>query len=470
MNRLPDPRQGILILLLTATIATAAGAAPEPDKRWLAAWRETSPMLEVRSGAAHYAAGKIIHMIGGIGGEVVKGKVGPDAAASTTKMFLRSSEYARVREDGSLTRWSSGPRLNMARGFFSAISHDGYLYVVGGANGPFGSNLLDSVERARIKPDGTLDRWTVEKNRLNIARRCVKLAVIGDYIYAFGGFGGILLDTVERAEIMPDGSLGEWLVANDRMTTARYIHGVERIGDGVYVIGGHNKDNGAGLTDVEWSKQDPDGFLNPWRKSSPLQAGRYGLATATHGRHIYALGGLSGAAYLDSIEMAQWGSEGRLSAWRYTTPMPSPREGATAVVLDNTIYLIGGSNRDGFQNSVSYATFDERGEIGFMATPAEIERHRAQTATTRRKEAKMPHEGTVTEHIKVAQYSYIHVRLDDGVEIWLAAPVQELQKGARIRFPNGTVMRNFRSNSLNRNFPFIVFIGGIKKVAAPQAR
>ena len=478
MNHQLDFRAGwssLALLLILTVILLAPGeirAGQEPAKRWLDAWRDTSPMLEVRSSGAYYAAGDVIHMIGGIGGSVVKGKVGADAAASTTKMFMRSSEYARVRPDGSLSSWKRGPQLNMERGFFSAAAHNGHLYVVGGANGPFGSSLLDSVERARIRPDGTLDKWVLEKNRLNIARRCVKLAVIGNYIYAFGGFGGILLDTVERAEIRPDGTLGEWLVANDRMTTARYISGVERIGDGIYVIGGHNKDDGAGITDVEWSKPDSDGFFNPWSKRNSLQTGRYGLATATHNGFIYALGGLSGAAYLDSIEMAHTDSEGQLSAWRYTSPMPSPREGATSFVLNGNIYLVGGSNRSGFQNSVSYATFNEKGEIGYLATPAEIEQHQARVAKARAraKQTKLPHEGTITEHIKMAQYSYIHVKMDDGTEVWLAAPVQNLDEGARIEFPNGTVMKNFRSNSLNRNFPFIVFIGEVRKVAASPAK
>lgn len=470
MSRKPVFRRILFALSMALAASTGAGAVQEQGKSWLAAWRETSPMLEVRSGAAHYAANDIIHMIGGIGGKIVKGKVGPDAAASTTKMFMRSSEYARVRPDGSLSGWRSGPPLNMARGFFSAVAHNGHLYVVGGANGPFGSNLLDSVERARIRPDGTLEGWVLEKNRLNIARRCVKLAVIGDYIYAFGGFGGILLDTVERAEIKPDGSLGEWLVASDRMTTARYISGVEAVGKGVYVVGGHDKDNGAGMREVEWSSQSGDGFFDPWAERSPLQTGRYGLATAIHNGFIYALGGLSGAAYLDSVEMAQIDSGGRLSEWRFTTPLPSPREGATSFVLNGNIYLIGGSNRSGFQNSVAYATFNREGEIGYLATPAEIEQHAARVAEAKSKQRELPHEGTITEHIKMAQYSYIHVRLDDGVEIWLAAPVQDLEKGARIRFPNGTVMRNFRSNTLDREFPFIVFIGEVREVGTATAK
>ncbi len=464
----------LLLIAVTVTTLTPTEAHAEPaaakQKEWLAAWRETSPMREVRSGAAHYATNGIIHMIGGIGGEVVKGKVGADVAASTAKMFMRSSEYARTRPDGTLSDWQFGPELNIERGYFSAVANKKYLYVVGGAHGPHGKKLLNSVERAEIKPDGTLGRWVLEENRLNIPRRCVKLAVIGNHIYAFGGFGGILLDTVERAEIRADGTLGEWLMANDRMTVARYIHGVERAGNGVYMIGGHNKETGGGIRDVEWSKQEKDGFFQPWAKRAPLQTGRYSLATASHNGFIYAIGGLAGATYLDTIEQSHIDAEGHLSAWKYTTPMPSAREGATAVVLNDILYLLGGSNKDGFHNSVSYATFDEQGEIGFLATPVEIARQKSIAAATREKQVELPHEGTITEHIKMEQYSYLQVRMDDGVMVWLAAPVQQLDDGARIRFPNGAIMKNFHSNSLNRNFPFIIFISEVRLVAAAPSK
>ncbi len=459
------PLLSILILGLTSCTSSEESVPEtiesEPTE-WLAAWRETSPMLDVRSGAAHYAANGVIHMIGGIGGAVVQGKVGADVAASSAKMFMRSSEYTRVKADGTLAVWHTGPELNVERGYFSTASSNNYLYAVGGAHGPYGKSLLNSVERAEIKPDGTLGQWMLEENILNIPRRCVKLAVIDNYIYAFGGFGGILLDTVERAEIKPDGSLGEWLMANDRMTVARYIHGVEKAGNGVYMIGGHNKLTGGGIPYVEWSKAGEDGFFQSWSKRAELQIGRYGLATASHDGFIYAIGGLSGATYLDTIERTHIDGEGQLSAWSYTTPMPSAREGATAVVLENMIYLIGGSNNDGFRNSVSYATFNKQGEIGFEATLEEIQQHQSALLEDKEKKLELPHEGIVTEHIKTPQYSYLHIKMDDGVTVWLAVSTQDLREGERIQFPNGTIMKNFHSNSLNRNFPFIIFITEIQ--------
>ncbi len=450
-----------LLAIFALLLPTAGSAAPAETKEWLNAWRKTSPMRDVRSSAAHYAANGVIYMIGGIGGEVTRGKVGEDVADSTTRMFMRSTEFARIQPDGSLSEWKPGPELNVKRGYFSAAGNGRFIYVVGGAHGPYGTQLLDSVERAEIRADGTLGPWQLEEQRLNIPRRCVKLAIIGNHLYAFGGFGGILLDTVERAEIQPDGSLGEWLVEENEFTVARYIHGVARVGEGIYQIGGHNKETGSGIRDVEWSKPDEEGFFDPWTPTSPLQKGRFGPAIAIHGGFIYAIGGLAGPTYLESIERTRVEGEGKLSPWQYVTPLPEPREGAAAVVVDDTIYVIGGANRNGFHNEVFYASFNAEGEIGYLASAEEIARHRKMQAE-KAKRPPLPHQGTVVEHIRKSQYSYLKVRMDDGVQVWLAGPEQDLQPGARIGFPNGAIMRDFHSKSLNRKFPFIIFVSEIR--------
>ncbi len=461
MNRtMPFPFLLVLLALLTPVKGYGENAEA---KRWLNAWREASPMQDARSSAAFYAANGVIYMIGGIGGEVVRGKKGEDVAEATNRMFMRSTEYARVRADGSLSEWKAGPDLNVKRGYFSAAGHANYIYVVGGAYGPHGTKLLDTVERAEIKPDGTLGPWQMEEQRLNIPRRCVKLAVIGNYLYAFGGFGGILLDTVERAEIKPDGTLGEWLVEDNRFNAARYIHGVAKVGNGIYQIGGHDKEIGGGIREVEWSKQDKEGYFSPWAPVAPLQKGRFGPAIVIHDGFIYAIGGLAGPVYLDSVERSRIDGEGQLSTWEYATPLLEPREGAAAVVMDNTVYVLGGSNQDGFQKSVFYATFNNKGEIGYLATPEEIARHE-KFLEEKAKRPPLPHQGTVVEHIKRPMYSYVRVKMDDGRLVWLAAPAQELESGVRVGFPNGTIMEGFRSKSLNRVFPFIVFISEIRQI------
>ena len=435
-------------LLMFAHHAFAEGVTLQQDRVWVPGWRVGPSMQIPRSGAATVEVDGVIHVIGGVDG----------------KKFLRSSEYIRVSAQGDLSEWVQGSELNTTRGFFSAVRHKGFVYVVGGGQGDYGKILLNSIERAEILPDGTLGKWSMERFKLNTKRRCTKLAVIGNHLYVFGGFGGILLDSVERAEIEPDGTLGEWAVLTDSMNMARYIHGVKKVRNRVYMVGGHDKEKGVGIVDVEWSREDEEGWLEPWQISESLQTGRYGLATIQHGDYLYALGGLDGAAYLDSIEKAQINDDGSLGSWTFTTPLQSRREGISAVSLNNAVYIIGGTNLTGYKRSIEYASFNKQGDIGYWATATEAAAKKRELDKKVVQRKILPNEAVVVTHLKAARYSYMEVQRDDGMSAWLAGPIADLPIGTRIQFPNGIVMRNFYSKELKRNFPVIMFVGELRAV------
>ena len=426
------------------------------ENKWVPSWKETSSMMAVRSGSAVIEVNGVIHMIGGVGGKNFE--------------FTATTEYARIQADGSLSEWQSGHPLNVERGFIGAAVKGNFVYVVGGGRGPNGSILLDSSERAEIQPDGTLGEWTLEESHLNTERRCTRVLAINNNLYAFGGFGGILLDTVEQVAIKDDGSLDGWLMLSDQMNEARYIHGVESAGDILYAIGGHDKRKGLGITGVEWSREDDEGLLQPWTKTAPLQEGRYGLASAQHGDYLYALGGLSGAAYLDTTEKARLKPEGGVTPWQATSKLPATREGFNAVVVGDHIYIIGGTNINGFTNQVYYAGFNDQGDIGYWTTAAEASVIEQQMAAKEALQKILPNEATVMQHIKTEGYSYIGVKRDDGLKAWLAGPSDDFVVGSRVQFPNGVVMRNFFSKELKQNFPAVMFVGEVRVVGGKAVK
>ncbi|MCF6280685.1 MAG: hypothetical protein L3J28_00490 [Candidatus Polarisedimenticolaceae bacterium] len=460
----------ILLILFAGCSQTDQGAEPpvekatttvtdvkqESQKKWVSAWKETSSMLEVRSGSAVIEVNGVIHMIGGVGGKNFE--------------FTTSTEYARIQEDGTLSAWQKGNALNVERGFIGAAVKGNYVYVVGGGRGPNGSILLDSVERAEINPDGTLGTGTLEEGRLNTERRCTRIIALNNNLYAFGGFGGILLDTVEQVEVNEDGSLGEWLVLSDQMNEARYIHGVESAGEMLYAIGGHDKAKGLGITGVEWSREDDEGLLQPWAKTAPLKEGRYGLATAQYGDYLYALGGLSGAAYLDTSEKARLNPEGGVASWESTTKLPATREGFNAIVVGDKIYILGGTSLGGFTNQVYYAGFNEQGDIGYLTTAAQAAVIEQEMAAKAAQQKILPNEATVVRHIKTEGYSYLGVKRDDGLTAWLAGPASDFVEGSRVQFPDGVVMRNFFSKELKQNFPAVMFVGEIRVVGGKTVK
>jgi hypothetical protein len=76
--------------------------------------------------------------------------------------------------------------------------------------------------------------------------------------------------------------------------------------------------------------------------------------------------------------------------------------------------------------------------------------------------------GAVVETMDAAGYTYIRVDTDGG-EIWAAANRFAVEEGDRVTFPLETPMKDFRSESLDREFPLIYFVSYVApEGAAPE--
>ncbi len=424
-------------------VAVLAGCSKE-TKVWIPGWQETAALSTARAGAAAVTHNGVIYMIGGVDGHD----------------FLASTEFARIQSDGTLTPWQAGTPLIEARGFVEAAVHDNWIYIAGGGNGPNGHNLLRSVERARIQADGSLGPWIAESHLMNAPRRCSKVVATAKGLYSFGGFGGALLDTVEHAFFAADGTLGPWQLAPATLTMPRYVGGVKALGDDAYAIGGHDQARGVGLTSVEWARVNAAGAFEKWQPTSALQTARYGLSTASHNGVVYALGGITGAEYVDSIERSKRTASGALEAWKVTTPLQQPLASFSTVIHQNWIYVISGSNRDGYLRNAQYATFNPQGDIGYWGSKEQQQTHQQNRAQRHAKAAQLPNAGVVREIVHTQAYSYVLVEGQTG-SIWLAGPKTELVMGSRIRYSQGVNMTNFFSKELQRSFPEVIFVGTI---------
>ena len=416
------------------------------NKLWVPDWEEASQLNGPRAGAALVAANDTLFLIGGVDG----------------KAFLDTTEYARINKDGSLSPWQKGPKLNEARGFIDAVVHNGSIYVVGGGNGPNGHNLLKTAERARILPDGTLGPWETEKNQMLVRRRCSKLIATDNTLYVFGGFGGVLLDSVEHADFLPDGGLGEWQLENKSMLLPSYVDGVKGWGSAAYVIGGHDQDKGVGITNVEWSPLG-DETKRDWKMTAPLNVGRYGLATVSDGDYLYALGGLTGLEFLDSVEKSKVNADGQLSAWQMTTPLSVPRGMFSVVEYNDWIYVIGGSNRDRYLSSVEYATVNSNADLGYWGGESDAQAFKAKLAARKENQNRLPNHGTVRTVLQATAYTYLEVLNDKQQIIWLAGTKLDIKPGDPVDYSKGVIMSGFFSKELNRTFDQILFVGQVEK-------
>ncbi len=162
----------------------------------------------------------------------------------------------------------------------SAIVLDQMIYVVGGGNGPYGKKLLDTVLVAKIFKNGHLSAWTTQATRLMLPRRCSKLFSWQGALYTVGGFDGTLLDSVERVFLSPQKLAQAWHLLENKLTMPRYVNGVQRIKNQVFVVGGHHPEQGRGLIDVEWTQLGHSPETRRWQKTESLLQGRYGLSLA----------------------------------------------------------------------------------------------------------------------------------------------------------------------------------------------
>ncbi|QWV92470.1 hypothetical protein KP004_14840 [Geomonas oryzisoli] len=71
--------------------------------------------------------------------------------------------------------------------------------------------------------------------------------------------------------------------------------------------------------------------------------------------------------------------------------------------------------------------------------------------------------GKILEVINGGEYTY--ARVDQGeTDIWVAVPASEkIQQGQVVKFQPGSLVKNFGSAALNRNFDKVIFSGGIDK-------
>ncbi|MBK9233374.1 MAG: hypothetical protein IPO15_21655 [Anaerolineae bacterium] len=148
------------------------------------------------------------------------------------------------------------------------------------------------------------------------------------------------MNSVYRARINADGTLGSWLSASP-LPRPIYAHAAATTNNRIYVIGGYNDGYRA---DVYVASVSSDGSLSAWSTTTPLPMGQ-GRATHTvvlSAGYLYVLGGFRDAVVLGTVWRAQVQTSGNLGAWTNTQPLPIPLYRLSAIAHNQIIYVIGG--------------------------------------------------------------------------------------------------------------------------------
>ena len=299
---------------------------------------------------------------------------------------VSSIERATIHADGSLGVFTVQPSLSLtfSRAGASATVIGNHLYVVGGRQG---NTPFDSVEEAEIQPDGTLGAFAVSPDvHLVHARAQHASAIVGGYLYVFGGMGegtaptGQALASVERAPIAADGTLGTFEdVPGVTLTVPRVTMPAIVLGDYLYVISGSTSDTDNGS--VERAPVAPDGTLGNFSAVPDvhLVIPRYAFGIWRDETSLYAVGGWGGTGStttaLTSIERATIHPDGTLDAFQMTSSsLAVPRYGFSMIHAGNRVYAISGFGASSnAPASCEHASIDASGDLGpFTAASATL--------------------------------------------------------------------------------------------------
>ncbi|MNS49191.1 Kelch motif protein [compost metagenome] len=281
-----------------------------------------------------------IYVIGGVSG------IAGSSDALRTIEVINIDSSGNILEVTSLINQLNTPRC----GHGLAVIGD-YLYVIGGDSNTW--IPYKTIERAIINTDGTLGPFEVVSSQLNFARVGSECQVIGKYLYVMGGFndvhGSSAYQSIERAEIYSDGSIGEFEQISSKFVQGRYYFASEVIDSRfVYVFGGRPIfPGGTWLSSVERAEIHRDGSLGDFVVlSQNMVNARYSFDSLFFGRQIFLIGGfqLDGSS-LSSIEVASINDDGSLGPFSLTqNSLIYSRAGLSAAKLGTNAYIIDGYN------------------------------------------------------------------------------------------------------------------------------
>jgi len=279
-------------------------------------------------------------------------------------------QVAQINGDGTVGAWSATTSFPTGRCGHSSVVHNGHLYIIGGGqNGNCTAHVLD-VQFAPINANGTVGEWK-ETTGLSPARTTHSLAVAKEHVYVMGGHDGSnYLADVDYANIRADGTLGNWSQGSDLPTVVNGLTSFATT-DSVCKIGGHTV--GSDLVgDVRCSDVNADGSMGSWVATTDLPTLRSDQSTEVYNGFLYVLGGQVpvNQYFTTDVIFAPILSSGSVGTWAATSGFQTARTDHRSFVYGGRMYVVGGEVAYGHvtTDSVEMAQFDSNGEVGTWST------------------------------------------------------------------------------------------------------
>lgn len=268
-----------------------------------------------------------------------------DAAADANQECARDTE-GRCQ----VITWTDGPSFIHPTDHHTTFVHENadgaYLYVAGGLyvidEAP--QTLYDTLTRAPIAADGSLGAWEYVLS-FEKAFGFHGQAQTADRVYLMGGTS---LDS-EGPFAIPDVTILELNEAGGvrarpgRSLNVARVHATAQVlGSTLYLVGG-TSEGGLIQSTTLVSQLDANGTNGPWTEGPALPSGRTHHAAVVHDGRIYLFGGLThGDMPVSEVWRSVHDTNGVLTGWETVGTMDEAPWTASAFVYNDSVYLVGG--------------------------------------------------------------------------------------------------------------------------------
>jgi len=288
---------------------------------------------------------------------------------------------------------------------FSAVSYNGFLYVMGGTDG---TSRVGTVYIAKLGANGepqlwhpsggTPVYWYTDTGLSSAAAKSYFAAyAYNNRMYVLGGQTNASpngVTTVELADINPNGTLGSWSTSGmQAIPSGAGTHNmsVHVYNDVMYILGGFEgaTTSSANLrSTVYYSKLTVTGAMNPWVStsafsSSGARASYGGTYSTVWGGYMYLAGGctaVNASGYCTTMSsdtiLASINADGSLAEWNTIIGLTNQRVGYSFVSWQGGLYRLGGCAAqnastgvcDSPINEIEFGIINPDGEASTVAT------------------------------------------------------------------------------------------------------
>jgi N-acetylneuraminic acid mutarotase len=307
----------LLIFLAASCVIVVKPAFPSKDAAENT-WVTKAPMQVPRDSLGVAVVNGKIYAIGGYGG------------TSTNE------EY-----DPVTNTWSTKTPMPTPRSTFAIATYQNIIYCIGGL---LTNNTKTGINEAY---DPATDTWQTEAS-MPTNRFEMNAETVNGKIYVMGGRTADAYSTVNITEIY-DPASNSW-TRGAAMPYPVVLYASAVVDNKIYVIGGQDEYVPAGDVNVAFN-QIYDPATDTWSQGTPIPApmGQRAVADdaaagATTGgaapKRIYVIGGSVGFAVGSNQNYAY---NPKTNTWTSAAPMPTARYSAAVAVVNDLLYVIGGS-------------------------------------------------------------------------------------------------------------------------------